>query len=405
MRNYFKTAIKRAAAGITALAMCAGLGGCYSEDKAWAAKMGDTTLPIGGYIYYLTSAFAEGSGQVSPQSNVLGSEIDGKDAAQWLRDKAADYLRSYYYVNDKFDQLGLSLSEDDQSSIESTTASMWSYNKTALESMGIAQSSFEEAYAVYNTKLSKLLKAMYGKGGELEIPEDELKEYYTGEYIYYQYFTVELTKPGEEEDQSVDMDDEEKAQVKSDLEEYVQEISSGKQTIDRAAANYANQSGTEPNLGDSVAIKAANMSDLFKNAIEGIDNSEAVLIDATTRCYVVQKLDVADDFKALLEDEDRYSSLLAEMKAEEFMEYTIEQGKALDIQINERAINSVNVSSVAKALGEKGTSSAESSSSSESSSSQDDSSDSSNSSNSSDASSSEDESSESSSSDDASSEE
>ena len=34
-----KHILKRAAAGALALAMCAGLTGCYSEDKAWAAKM------------------------------------------------------------------------------------------------------------------------------------------------------------------------------------------------------------------------------------------------------------------------------------------------------------------------------------------------------------------------------
>ena len=41
-----KSMFKRAAAGVMALAMCAGLAGCYSEDKAWAAKMGEDTMPI-----------------------------------------------------------------------------------------------------------------------------------------------------------------------------------------------------------------------------------------------------------------------------------------------------------------------------------------------------------------------
>ena len=55
---------KRAAAGVMALAMCAGLSGCYSENNTWAVKSGDTTLPIGGYIYYLSSAYSEAAGKV-----------------------------------------------------------------------------------------------------------------------------------------------------------------------------------------------------------------------------------------------------------------------------------------------------------------------------------------------------
>ena len=54
---------KRAAAGVMALAMCAGLTGCYSENNTWAVKSGDSTLPIGGYIYYLSSAYSEAAGK------------------------------------------------------------------------------------------------------------------------------------------------------------------------------------------------------------------------------------------------------------------------------------------------------------------------------------------------------
>ena len=182
---------KRAAAGVMALAMCAGLTGCYSENNTWAVKSGDSTLPIGGYIYYLSSAYSEAAGKVDTGSEVLRSQVDGQNASEWVKEKALDYLYSYCYVNQKFNELGLSLDEDELDSVEYVTNNMWGYYKEPFENMGIAESSFREAYSTYNAKLSKLLGVMYGEGGELALPEDELHEYYTGKYVYYKYISVD----------------------------------------------------------------------------------------------------------------------------------------------------------------------------------------------------------------------
>ena len=49
MRNIWK----RTAAAVLALVLCLSLAGCYNENNTWAARKGDDTMPIGGYIYYL----------------------------------------------------------------------------------------------------------------------------------------------------------------------------------------------------------------------------------------------------------------------------------------------------------------------------------------------------------------
>ena len=250
MRNF----LKRAAAGAVALAMCASFAGCYSEDKTWAAKLGDDTLPIGGYIYYLSSAYSQAAAQVGTDSDVLNASVEDQSAQDWIKSTAMDTLHSYYFVSQKFQDLGLTLEEDDQTAIENATNSMWGYFRTALEPMGVAESSFNQAYSVYNMKLQKLLLAMYGKGGEMELSEDELRDYYTSGYTYYQYFLVNLSTTDENGD-SQDMSDDEKAEVKERLEDYVKQINQGRQTLDEAAANYANTSGTEPNLSEPVAVR------------------------------------------------------------------------------------------------------------------------------------------------------
>ena len=84
------------------------------------------------------------------------------------------------------------------------------------------------------------------------------------------------------------------------------------------------------------------------------------MIDGGTGCYVVQKLDISEDFDALIADETRTNTLLLEMKVSEFSDYTVEQGANLDVTINDKALNSVKLSQVANSIGDKGTSSASS---------------------------------------------
>lgn len=102
MRNIWK----RAAAAVLALAMCLSFAGCYDENMTWAARKDDDTLPIGGYIYYLYSAYTEAASQVDSSTHVLDAQIDGEDAEQWIKDRALTYVQSYYYINDKMAEYG-----------------------------------------------------------------------------------------------------------------------------------------------------------------------------------------------------------------------------------------------------------------------------------------------------------
>ena len=59
---------------------------------------------------------------------------------------------------------------------------------------------------------------MYGEGGELAIPEEELKTYYTDNYYSYEFFYAPLSKSNED-GTSTDLSDDEKAELKKHLRE------------------------------------------------------------------------------------------------------------------------------------------------------------------------------------------
>lgn len=367
MRNI----LKKAAAAVLASALCLSFAGCYDENDSWAAKKGEDSLPLGGYIYYLNSAYSEAMGKVSTEEEVLKATVEDKGAETWIRDRAMTYLKSYFYISDKFDELGLEITEDDQASIQSSTDTMWNYYKTSMESLGIAKTSFDQTYSLYNTKYQKVLETMYGKGGEKEISEDELRTYYTENYSSYDYFYVSLTKK-DDDGNSVDMTDDEKADVKKKLEAYVKDINSGSTTIEDAAKEYAKDAlGGEDQSTYSAPspTKTENLSSSIKSALEGAKDNETVFAETDGTYYVVRRLSIAEKFSELLDSETQKNSVIIDMKGEEFADFVDQQAASVEgVEINDKALNTVKLSKLVTDSNKKGTSSETSSAADETSS-------------------------------------
>lgn len=356
MRNV----LKKLTAAALALAMCLSLAGCYDENNTWAAKSGDVTLPIGSYIYYLNSAYSEAAAKVSSDTEVLKATIEDKDATAWIKDRAMEYLDAYFYIENKFNELGLELTDEEKAEAQTNTSNTWAYYKTTFETNGIAQSSFHQAYSLYNMKYQKVMEALYSEGGELAIPEDELKTYFTENYYTYEYFYAPLTKTGEDGN-SEDLNDDEKAELKKKFEGYIEKINKGETTVNDAANDYAYESQNDSTYNAPSPSKAENLNTAIHDAISGAKDNEAVFAETTSGYYVIRKLSIEDKFTEMKEDEAEKLSLIADMKGEEFSDYVFEQGKSVEgIEINQKALDRNKVSSLVVDENKNGTSSASS---------------------------------------------
>ena len=219
---------------LLAVAMCFSLAGCYDEDLNWSAKYDDTELPAGAYIYYLSIAYNEAASKVSTEGEVLKSEIDGTPAETWIKNRADEYVNQYFYIQNEMKRLGLEMTDEDYSTCLQTTESYWNYFGTSFEKFGIAKTSFDIAYSQYNRMYLKVFNALYGEGGENEVPESELRQHIEDDYYDYEYFSAPLTKT-DDDNKSVDLTDEEKADLKETLEKYKTKIESGAMTVNDAA--------------------------------------------------------------------------------------------------------------------------------------------------------------------------
>ena len=339
MKNF----AKRAAALLLAVVLTFSLAGCYNENMSWAAKCGDDTLPIGSYIYYLSTSYNEAASRIDTETKVLKSELDGKDAETWIRDRAMKYVNQYFFIEQEMDRLGLEMTEADYEEAMLNTTNYWTYFGTIFEDYGVAQSSFDVAYSQYNVKYLKIFKALYGEGGEREIPEADLIDEYVSTYYNYEYFLVPLTTTAED-GTSADMTEDEKAELKKRLEATKKKIEKDDMTVNEAANEYDKEragatSTYQLGLGTKETMESNYMPESFVTAITSMKSGEVSVFEASGYMVLAKLLPIEETVEIILSDPESRVNLMITLKAEEFGEYIISTAAELEgIELNEKAI-------------------------------------------------------------------
>lgn len=198
--------------GVTMLAaaMVLSSAACSTADTSWILKSGETVLPAGVYLYNMVQAYTLATYQAADyEKDILEQQIEEKDATEWIKEKALDNTEYNMAVIEKFNEKGLALTEEEKSYAKVTADNSWSQLGDIYEKNGIAKTSMillNENYLMQDS----LFQALYGEGGEQEVPEEELKKAYEDSYIKVGMITVSLptkTEPAE------DATDEEKKQA------------------------------------------------------------------------------------------------------------------------------------------------------------------------------------------------
>ncbi len=338
---------KRAAALLLALILTFSFTGCYSEEKTWAAKMGDITLPTGGYIYFLSAAYEDAAEYVNDDTKVLKAEIDGQKAEDWILDRTMNYVNRFFWVESEMQRLGLTLTEENLEETELLTNTYWTTygGSDVYKEFGVSRESFDLVHSQYNVKYLRIFEALYGEGGELEVPIADMEEHYNSTYYNYEYFTVPMAVP-DEEGNPVQMTEEEAADLAEDLEEIRTEIESGKLTVEEAAKEYADMYKQEKSSYVSEINNAYGMTMTYTPAEFATKLSEMVTDDVTVfeaeqYMVVMKKLKIEGTAEEKLADPNERVGILIELKSSDFAAYAEEQAAAMTgIEMNEKAIRS-----------------------------------------------------------------
>ena len=182
--------LKRLVAGILAVAAIFTISACNVKN---AMSIGDEQIPAGVYIYYVNSAYSELTGYATEAEytgDIWDFTYEDMSAQDWINKRAEQLCVQLVAVERKFNELGLTLSEEDKASLDSYVTYYWDYYGygESMEYSGISKDSYARVLR-QSTYANKILLNMYGVGGSEEIKVDDLKatmekDYYRTQVIY-----------------------------------------------------------------------------------------------------------------------------------------------------------------------------------------------------------------------------
>ena len=363
---------KKAAAAAMASLMLLGTAGCSSEDLTWAARRGEDTVPIGAYIYYLFTAYNDAVSQVEDSTqSILSQTVEGQDASSWITERAMQYTRNLFLLDDRMAEMGLSLTDEEQQQIENTANTQWAYMGSMLENdFGIAKSSYQLAGPEYITKYAKIFDATYGRDGTSPVPDEEVENYFEENYTSYAYIirplyhtadtsgetssssSSESTSSASSESSSstgiTAMTEEEIAAAEQEFDDFAAKITSGEMTAQQAADQYKEAAGLEAEQlteGVEMISTETGAPEELVTLLDSLDAGEAGTTEVslgTQKAYLLAvKYDISQETQTALEDETTYETILAALRGEEFGDMINEAANQLEgIEINQDAVNS-----------------------------------------------------------------
>ncbi len=334
--------------------------GKYPKDLSWSYKDSNSTMTIGEYIYYNYNSFSAASSKVEKgEGDFLDQKMKDDDdkettAREYITRHTDESCKHYLYVNKTFNDLKLTLTEQEISAYKANADQYWVYYKTAFEAMGVSKESFVEAGYAINTKLEKIFKATYQKGGKKEVSADELKKYYEKNYVNYNYISLPLYDEVTDESKT-DADAEKKTTnkkksdkdikaIKENFNKYVKAINDGTSYADEVKVYMEDYKvDSDPTISATNPLDNSSLGEELQKAFKEMKDKQAKYIvvgedgDAPM-IYLLYRGDIKEESKKLANDEDLSYSVLIGMKSEEFQDDIQKAVQSYKCEVNTEAV-------------------------------------------------------------------
>lgn len=184
--------MKKLAALLMSAVLALGLTGCIGNLYENVCTVDGTDISAGLYQMAQYSAYNNAlTARADSEKPVWDQKIEDKNATDWVRDRTEVLVRRYVAVQRLAREHGVSVSSEGQESIEQLM-SYWYILEENYTKMGIAQETVHRY--MNNEDLGRqLMQAVYKEGGELYVPDDELKQAYSEKYARLSFLTIPTT--------------------------------------------------------------------------------------------------------------------------------------------------------------------------------------------------------------------
>lgn len=287
---------KKITAALTAALLCtASLTAC--SDTSYVMTVGDSKINAGIYIYNELTEMSYQMTMMYYQNGItkdyFNQKVDGKAFDEYLSDYALTATKEYAAVVDKFNELGLTLSDEDLKSINDSISSTWDSQGEFYESEGISKESVK--LALKGSKMrEELFDHYYAEGGEEAVSDDEMVKYLDDNYLRYKSISFAKTKASTDSsssatDSSTDSADAANEEAKAERDEFLEKAQGVSfddfdSIIDEYNDYVASKNATDSSsatYSDSSALDSSTASD-DTSSVSDIDTSSTASDDTSS---------------------------------------------------------------------------------------------------------------------------
>ena len=325
--------LKKLVAAICAVTITLSVAGC--ADVSTIGSIDDQTINAGIYLLYEQSAISEAQKEVDDQLKAMGTDsskvenfsyfnynVQDKTYSQYVQDRTLEQVKQYVAVQNKFKELNLSLTDEEEETVKTSVKKMWdteisyygySTGKTYgqnYEAGGISKKSYE-AVQLVNKMSEKVFDAYYEKNGISPTDEKDIATYFYDNYGRFQIIQVSL-KEGNGDKITTD---EGKKAKKEQAQGYVDRLLAG-EDYETVYHEYEDQVAKEKADAEAESNSGAS-SKASSESSSAVSSASETASDDTTSSGASDSTEEEHDHEFLLSKKDTSPS-------EEFIKWAFE---------------------------------------------------------------------------------
>lgn len=345
--------IKKCLAAVLAAVMMISLAAC--SDTTWVFDYDGERIPSGLYIGYTMAAYNDLSSQEGYDTTItdpMKQTVNGMSAKDWIKQEAKASCARYVAIARKFEEMGLSLTEEDQAEIDSTVNTAWAQIADSdgntlgeiYEDNGVSQETYEKM-VVSSAKMNLIFEKYYGTGGLEEVAAEDLYAHFKENFASINALAITLTSGDDLTEEQIATNEERQEKI----DQYISWINEeGKTFADCYDDYYHYILGTEHSedevletdedlmtwiTRDSTSINNTVLNAVFNDMQP--DGTASLVKDGDTN-FIVVRYDVTKDEKNFEEMRD---NVLADIKGDEFNAMLEEWAAEIEPTVNGAAVN------------------------------------------------------------------
>ena len=373
---------KKILAVLLAVIMISAFAGC-SVKPDWSYKSKNASYSEGVYIYSLFSAYNEA---YSILQESLGEKFDSTSSLlditstfdetgeeylceDWIYEQADIITRNLAAIDEEIKKHDIKLDKTQVESARELAREDWyldpyyeyyvasGYEAVSYEDMlseyGVSFDSFFTSSYLASVKQSAIFDHIYGKGGEEEVTDKELKDYFTDNYTSYAYFVVNLYETDIDDDSNQQIyypyADELIDEVEAELKGYKKLINSGTDYSEVVTKYMKKHNLTaDPTVDNIEILEGSALGEEVLEALKELKEGKATYLRVgdgdTSVMYFITKFDIEEEAKAYLSNESNSHTIIQSLKSEDFSAFLNEITENVEVKTNEDVISKYNPS-------------------------------------------------------------